>query len=476
MKIHILQRVLRIFQINKLWVGMALLALPLQTGALAPVQSPNFIFILTDDHGWTNLSTSMDTKFSEAKSDYFETPNISRLAASGMRFSRGYAPAAVCSPTRRSIQFGQTPARQGDAGFREKYHPDHHPDRLTIPRILKAANPNYKTAHYGKWDLRAGIFPEDLGYDESDGDTGNSNGNVMSDGDDKWRDYFINNDPKRINTLTGRAINFMQRQVKAGHPFYLQISHYATHVDMQTTAASYEKFSKKPKGAAHHNPAWAGMLADLDQGIGEVLNVVDALGIADNTYIILMADNGAVEFLPPVKNRLDHPDAFEQPMRNAPLRGGKWTLYEGGIRVPFIVKGPGITPGSQCDVPVAGWDLLPTISELAHFSQPLPADLDGGSLRHLLENGRNGEVVRPTESLVFHRYNNGYPHSALIMGDFKLIKFWKTDQVELYNLQEDIGECTDLSEKMPEKAKILYRHLITYLQTTEHEILRAYSE
>jgi arylsulfatase A-like enzyme len=393
-----------------------------------------------------------------------------------MHFSRGYAPAAICSPTRRSIQFGQTPARQGDAGFHEKYHPDYTPDRLTIPRLLKAANPDYKTAHYGKWDLRANIFPEDLGYDESDGDTGNSNGNVMSEEDDKWKDYFISKDPKRINTLTSRAINFMQRQVKAKHPFYLPISHYATHVDMQTTATTFEKFSKKPKGSAHHNPAWAGMLADLDSGIGEVLDMVDALDIADNTYIILMADNGAVEFIPPVKNRLDHPDTFAQSMRNAPLRGGKWTLSEGGIRIPFMVKGPRITPGSQCNVPVAGWDLLPTISELAHYAPPLPADLDGGSLRELLENEGVGQVKRPTEGMVFHRYNNGYPHSAIIMGDFKLIKFWKTDMIELYNLPEDIGERTDLSEQMPEKAKAMYHRLIVYLQATDHEILQTYPE
>jgi len=195
--------------------------------------------------------------------------------------------------------------------------------------MLKAANPGYRTAHYGKWDHRSGVFPEQLGYDESDGNTGNKHGVVSSDKDSKWTEHYLNNDPKRIETLTARAINFVQRNRAAGSPFYLQLSHYATHVDMQAKEETYAKYVAKPKGRVHAHPAWAAMMEDLDTGIGRLLDEVDRLGLADNTYIIPMADNGAAEFIPPVKNKLAHPSEYPVPPRNTPLRGGKWDALRG---------------------------------------------------------------------------------------------------------------------------------------------------
>jgi arylsulfatase A-like enzyme len=442
--------------------------------ATAASAAPNFIFILTDDLGWTCLSQRMDDRVPNSRSDYHETPALEKLARSGMRFTSGYAPDALCCPTRRSIQFGQTPTRQGDERFPKNYDPAKHP-RLTIPRMLKAADPKYRTAHYGKWDLRADIFPEDLGYDESDGNTGNKNGDYGSDKDSKWTAHFLNNDPKRIETLTARALSFLRRNQAAGTPFYLQLSHYATHVDIQAQAETYAKFAAKPKGRLHSHPAWAAMLADLDAGIGRLLDEVDRLGLAANTYVILMADNGAAEFVPPVKNKLDHPSAFPVPPRNHPLRGGKWVVYEGGIRVPFLVRGPGIKPGSQCDVPVAGWDLLPTLADLAGYAQPLPADLDGASFRRLLTAG-TGVVQRPDDFLVFHRYASGYPHSAIRVGDYKLIKIWKTNALELYHLKDDLGETTDLAKKLPAKTKELHEQLMAYLKRVDAEVLRGYGK
>lgn len=429
---------------------------------------PNFIFILADDLGWTSLSQRMDNRIPNSKSDYHETPNLERLAAKGIVFSNGYAPCALCCPTRRSIQFGQTPARQGDALFKEKYHPDY---KLVsaIPQRLKAIFPGYRTAHYGKWDLRADIFPEELGYDESDGNTGNKNGDVNSTKDNKFTALFLNNDPKRIETLTERAINFMDRQVKSGHPFYLQISHYATHVDIQTKEETYQKYDNKKKGEKHNNPGYAGMLEDLDTGIGEILDRIDQLGIAKNTYLIFMADNGGVEFIPPVKNKFDHPSSFKTHPRNYPLRGGKWTLYEGGIRVPFMVIGPGIKPGIQCDVPVTGWDLLPTLCDLAGNSKPLSGDLDGTSIRPLLEHGNEGIFRRNKEGLIFHYF--GKSHSAIRSGEFKLIKFWEPKKIELYNLKDDPGELIDISQKLPQMVKDLESKLMAYLEEVHAEIL-----
>ncbi len=424
------------------------------------VQKPNFILILTDDQGWTSSSQLMDDQIPNSKSDYYETPNIERLASKGIRFTNGYAPCALCCPSRRSILFGQTPMRQGDdEQFKKNFNPGNS-IQLSIPSLLKSIDPNYRTAHYGKWDLRADIFPEDAGYDESDGNTGNKNGDVSSGKDTKFTALFLNNDPKRIETITDRAVNFMERQVKNGHPFYLQISHYATHVDIQTKEETYKKYLQKKKGDIHSNPGWAGMLENLDSGIGEIMDEINQLGIADNTYLILMSDNGGVEFIPPVGNKFDHPSVFKSHPRNYPLRGGKWTLYEGGIRVPFIVYGPRIKPGIQCDVPVAGWDILPTLSDLAENPDLLPDNLDGTSLRPLLENGNT--LKREREGLIFHYF--GKSHSAIRLGDYKLIRFWDLKRTELYDLKKDPGELNDLSQKYPEKVSELERLLSNYME------------
>lgn len=430
-------------------------------------QRPNFIVILTDDQGWTSTSQLMDDNVPNSKSDFYETPVLEKLAERGMRFTNGYAPCALCCPTRRSIQFGQTPMRQGDdVEFREKYFGEKR-TQISIPELLKSIDPTYKAAHYGKWDLRADIFPEDLGYDESDGNTGNKNGDMNSTKETKWSDYFLNNDPKRIETITARANNFMQRNVKSGNPFYLQVSHYATHVDMQTTEELYNKYLKKKKGEIHSNPAWAGMLESLDDGIGKVLDMIDELGIANNTYLILLADNGGAEFIPPVKNKFDHPSVFKKHPRNYPLRGGKWTLYEGGVRVPFMVIGPGIKAGSQTDIPVVGWDILPTLSELAGNTKPLPENIDGVSFRSVLESGNQAEIKRKNDELVFHYF--GKSHSAIRIGDYKLIKFWNLKKTELYNLKDDLGELNDLSEKNPEKVKEMEKPLLEYVKAVKAE-------
>lgn len=443
------------------------------TGHAQQKQRPNIILILTDDLGWSCFSTQMDDRIPDSKSDYYETPNIERFAKQAMRFTRGYAPDPICTPSRRSIQFGQTSIRQGDEEFATQYAPGL-ARHAALPQLLKTVDPQYRAAHFGKWDLRAKITPEQLGYDESDGDTGNKNGDISSDREEKWSQHFITDNPKQIDSITAHSIRFIKKQVQEGHPFYLQVSHYATHVNFETRKASYDKFNAKPAGKKHDNPAWAGMISDLDEGIGELLQSIDALGIASNTYIFLMADNGAVEFVPPVSNRLAPPSTFAKPMRNYPLRGGKWTLYEGGILVPFMVKGPGIKGGIQTDVPVAGWDILPTVCELAGSTVQPAADIDGTSLVPLLRTNGKGPVQRSTDDFYFHRYNNGYPHSAIISGDYKLIKFWKTKKLELYNLKNDIGEVNDIAAKQPGKVKELEEKLVKYINEVNPALAQKY--
>lgn len=450
--------------------------LAIVAGTAQAESSPNFILLLTDDHGWTSTSIGMDRNLPSSASDYHETPNIDRLAREGMRFSQGYASAALCTPARRSILFGQSAFRHGGKkGFGERYNPEIK-QALTIPLVLKAANPAYQAAHYGKWHIQAGpFFPEDFGYDESDGDTHNSAGNMFENSNEKWRKTFFTGDPKRTGHIVDRGVNFMRRQVKSGTPFYLQLSFYATHVDLQTREETYKYFSNKPRGRVHGHPGYAGMLADLDAGIGVLLDQLDALGIADNTYVLLMADHGGVEFIPPTRNKLAHPSENGRMQRNYPLRGGKWVLYEGGIRIPFIVKGPGIPANSQSDVPVIGYDLLPTLAELAGYDTAMPETIDGGSFVPLLDDGQ-GTVKRPFPGLVFHRYANSYLHSAIRVGDMKLVKFWKPNYVrdagvELYDLSEDLGELNDLSEERPEKARELDRMLTRYVEQVETDIL-----
>lgn len=433
---------------------------------------PNFVFILVDDMGWTSLSSAMDDRRPDSKSDYDETPNLDRIGDQGIRFTNGYAPAALCTPSRRSIQFGQSPIHTGDAGFAGRYDPMIH-DWLTIPRLLKTADAAYRTAHFGKWDLRAGFSPEDLGYDESDGNTGNDNGDRMTDTKTKWTEAYLTKDPKRTPSITGRAINFMQRQVRSGHPFFLQVSYYATHVDMETTPATYARFAGKKKGAIHHNPAWAGMQADMDEGIGRLVDMLDSLRIRDRTYVIVMADNGGVEAFPPPSgiHKLDPPSALPQLPYNYPLRGGKWVLYEGGIRVPFMIMGPGVPHHVYCHVPVVGYDILPTVGALAGASMPLPGYLDGGNFAPLFKNPVSGVVTRNKSDFYFHRFVKAYEHSAILEGDYKLLIRWTSHETELYDLRQDLGEIHDLSASMPGKTAQLRRKLVDYLMINHIDTL-----
>jgi arylsulfatase A len=443
----------------------------------ATTSSPNFVFILSDDQGWPATSTQMHPTRKDARSDYYQTPNLERFAREAMRFSQGYAPAALCCPTRRSLQFGQTPVRQSSRNFDEKYPIDN--TRPTIPRILKSANPEYVAAHFGKWDHRTELAPEHLGYDDGDGNTSNSPGSMTSTfgKSEKWRLYTVTEDPKRIFSITDRGLDFMMRSVKDNRPFYLQLSHYAVHVTMQTRRASLEKYEALPKGKKHNVPAFAGMTEDLDVGVGKILDMIDELGIADSTYVIYMADNGAAGWIPPdTKRNLSNPTTYEKPSRNEPLRGGKWVVFEGGVRVPFIVRGPGVKPNSFCNVPVVGWDILPTIADIVGYKEPLPNDLDGGSFRGLLENEGQGSVKRANPGLVFHRYSDSYPHTAIRVDDYKLVKFWKDDKkVLLFNLKDDFEETKDLADAMPEKTEELHKQLMDYLKSVDSDVLKLYS-
>jgi arylsulfatase A len=424
---------------------------------LSKEKSPNFIVILSDDQSWVGTSFLINPEDSRTKSDYYQTPNMDRLAQMGMRFTNGYAPAPFCCPTRKSITIGQTPAKHEYQKDRVNWTKNFR-KQLSIPQMLKTANPIYQTAHFGKWDARYDeVTPEEMGYDISDGLTTNNTG-----GGKKGIDWPLAlEDPKLIFSLTERAGNFMEKQVKEGNPFYLQVSHYAVHLGITYTQNSLDKYKKITSGLKHHIPEFAAMTEDLDLGIGILLDKVKALGLSNNTYIIFLSDNGG---------RSSQTIGGKQKVpRNFPLRAGKGSIYEGGIRVPFVVVGPNIKANSYSHVPVTGLDILPTLADLAGYKEKLPEVLDGGSFKNVVQNEGMGEVKRNRPYLIFHHAVDRKAQSAIREDNFKLVKTWKGNQLELFDLSKDIGEENNLAETMPDKVKELDEKLTLFLSQVNAE-------
>jgi len=425
---------------------------------------PNFVFVLADDQGWTGLSVPMDKNRSNSKSDYYRTPNMEVLAAQAMRFSFGYSPAPNCSPSRCAILTGRTPARlkftdivgrnnNATAGTTSK--PQYRlitPGKatngipsatLSIPELLKSIpGAGYSAAHFGKWHI-AGGGPVNHGFDAdaNDGNTDNADGDIGA---------TINPDPKQAYGITDRAFAFLTSRVSTGAPFYLQASHYAVHATIQTRQSSYDSFAGVTPGFYHNNRYYAGMTTDLDINVGRLLNKLDDLGLRNSTYIIYHSDNGAPQ----------------EESENYPLRGYKPEVWEGGTRVPTFVRGPGIPANSQCDTPVEGTDILPTVWEWATGSSAgLPSGVDGGSLVPTISTIAQGfpapsNVLRGGE-LVHHAPHyvgplpwpndwqqtakDGRPRSSIHVGHSKLVANYEPGTIELYDLDNDISEQSDLS-------------------------------
>lgn len=413
---------------------------------------PNIILLLSDDQDWNGLSARMHPDMPNSKSDFHRTPHLEEFAAQSMRFSSGYAPAPVCSPTRISLQTGRNPAALGwtKAAPAEEGHKliegenrkSILSDETTIAEVLKRAG--YATAHYGKWHLGGG-GPAQHGYDESDGDTGNRDA-----------DRFVDPNPVDIFGMTERAAAFMEKQSKAGRPFYLQMSYHALHVPENALKATRGFYDKQTPGKMHQDPARAAITTDLDTGVGKLLDHIERLGLTDRTYVVYMGDNGGGGG---GGGRGGKGDA-------RPLRAGKGGVWEGGIRVPFIVRGPGIKADSWCHEPVVGYDLFPTFCRLAGVKEKFPSDLDGGDISHLFK-GSVTPVKRPRGELVFHfpHYQGDTPHSAIRYGDYKLLQFYETGERMLFNLKNDLAERNDIAKENPEVTADLGNRLKAYLTT-----------
>jgi len=330
--------------------------------------------------------------------------------------------------------------------------------------MLKQANSAYRTAHFGKWDMRFDeVTPEEMGYDFSDGYTGNGTGGGKGTGGPAAKD-----DPKLIFGITDRTCDFIETQTKAGHPFFVQVSHYAVHLDIFYRAKTLEQTKQQPKGKKHTMPEFAAMTSDVDSGIGTLIDKIKSLGLQDNTYVFFLSDNGGRLTMPGQKGK-------ELP-RNHPLHEGKGTMYEGGLRVPFIVIGPNVQPGSVSRNPVTGLDIFPTMAELAGYSDPLPDALDGGSMTEVLFNRGQGTITRNRPFLLFHHAVTRTGQSSLRHGDYKLVKTWEENQLELFDLSKSVSETEDLSKKLPEKTSELHAMMVDFLAETKAEPQRTDSK
>jgi arylsulfatase A-like enzyme len=287
--------------------------------------------------------------------------------------------------------------------------------------VLKSIDPTYRAAHFGKWHMYH--HPAELGYDASDGRTGNHTARQLTTDQTK---HFPHDDPKRSVSLTDNAVQFIRHQAHTDAPFYLQVSHYAIHLSAEAKPATLARHKARTPGKIHTAYWYAAMIDDLDQAVGRILDVLDELQLTDNTYVFLTSDNGGT--------------ARQYPHFNKPLRAGKGSYYEGGLRVPFFAAGPGIEPGSYSSVPVVGYDLLSTFADFAGSAEKQPKRIEGGSVKPVLLNGGRGVVRRPRVGLHFYRPLD----SVLIRDGHKLRRTHRTGEIELYDLAEDLSETTNL--------------------------------
>ena len=442
---------------------------------------PNIVMLFIDDWAWNGTPVPMDDSMPNSKMPVAQMPNLEKLARQGMKFRNAYSGAPQCSPSRVCLQTGQSAARSGFTVFLGKTKDDYYdtrrqyqklplvpnisdstidPDAITIPEALKPLG--YVSAHIGKWHM--GGDPGDEGYVIHDGNTNNDPGNTV--GKVSRQPEGIT-DPKLMFSVTEKAIGFMQKQTKAQNPFYLQISHYAMHAGSECLSSTREKYVKHPLIQAYYKKAgktadnihrkqdpaiWLGMAEDLDGRIGAVLNELKRLGIEDNTYVIVVADNGyRHKFYPGL---------------NQPLHAHKWWAWQGGIRVPMIVRGPGIKGGSVFKENVVNYDFLPTFVDWAGGDPKSLKDIDGLSLAEYLRGEKPDQAFK-NRHLYFHypHYRTTMPHSAIVSGPRKVMHFYEKPNVPmLFDLSADEGEVENIAADNYLEHKALFSKMMRYFK------------
>jgi len=420
---------------------VSLLAL-VATQAFSTDRKPNIVLLLADDLGWTGLRSF--------GSDYYETPHLDSLASKGMSFTNAYAACTVCSPTRASIMTGMYPAklRLTDfiAGQNRPYAQMKTPEwtkgldkrHITVAEALKENG--YKTIHVGKWHLD---FPEE----SNQGPTAHGF-DVSHDKPQGTRGYFISD--STVNSLglqsnystdylTSKAIEEIQKA--KDDPFFLYFAYNVPHTPIQGREDLVNYFSEKVDTyAIHKNPTYAAMVKSLDTSVGRVIESLESEGVLEDTLIVFTSDNGGLT------QRYGKHDNFTE---NLPLRRGKGSAYEGGVRVPAIASWPGFIPeGVKSDTPIMTIDYYPTFLEVSGASGVASHNeyMDGRSLVPV--------YTKPTQTIrrnLFWHYPHYHaggdgPYSAIRSGNWRLIEFHETGRVELYNLNKDISETHDSSE------------------------------
>jgi arylsulfatase A len=442
----------------------------------------NFVLVLVDDLGWMDLGCQ--------GSDFYETPHLDKLASAGMRFTNGYAACAVCSPTRAAVQTGRYPGRlfvtdwirsrfQGGNVPASGVNPSLAPktqwrgrkvlcppnalwmesSEITVAEVLKKAG--YKTCYIGKWHLGTDDwYPQEQGFDFNFG--GCDYGQPPN-----YFDPF--NQPKGrheslragIPGLPGRkkgeylsdregdeAVQFIRNH--KNKPFFLQLSNYAVHTPIQAKKDVTERYQEKLKTGGgkflQRNAKYAAMVQSVDDAFGKIQKTLDELKLSDNTAIIFTSDNGGLQ----------------GPTNNRPLRSGKGYAYEGGIRVPWIIKWPGVTKAATTnDTPITSVDIFPTIVQGAGLDIPANVAIDGKNLKPLL--AQSGKLDRSAIYWHFPHYRHAPgPYSIMRDGDWKLIK-WYEGPIELFNLKDDLGEQNNLAKSQSRKVQQLDQKLIAHL-------------
>ena len=425
--------------------------------ALAADERPNVVLIVADDLGWADLGCY--------GSRFHRTPNLDKLAAEGRRFVQGYAACPVCSPTRAALMTGKHPARLHLTDWLPG-RPDRPAQKLarpaflqqlpleevTIAESLKAAG--LATAHVGKWHLGGpGFEPTRQGFDLNiAGDAGGSplsyfapftrNGRTMPGLENAPKGEYL------TDRLTTEAVRFLE--TNRSRPFFLYMPHFAVHLPMSAKpelVAKYPKWDGTPHGR-QENPTYAAMLESLDESVGQVVATLDRLGLTSRTILIFTSDNGGLATLE---------GANTPATNNAPLREGKGWLYEGGLRVPLLIRWPEhLAPGVE-ETPVWTADLAPTIKTLCGLADN--GAVDGVSLAGLL----TGQAPLAPRPLYWHypHYSNqgGRPGGAIRDGDWKLIEDYETGRRELFNLRTNPGETNNLAQKEPDQVAALASRL-----------------
>jgi arylsulfatase A-like enzyme len=426
---------------------------------------PNIVFILADDLGYTDVACY--------GSKYYETPNIDRMASQGKRFTDGYTCGPNCQPTRACLMSGQYGPRTGiyTVGGINRFDWQGRPlkpvdnvqslplDKVTLAQALKSSG--YATAMFGKWHLgqQDAYHPGRRGFDEA----------IVANG----VHFDFPTSPKTeyppgmylADFLTDKAVDFINRHKE--EPFFLYLPHFGVHSPHQAKESWIARFKDKPPVGGHKDPTYAAMIASVDESVGRVLKALDDLKLSENTLVIFSSDNGGVGgyVREGIKQGGDVTD-------NAPLRGGKGMLYEGGVRVPYIFRWPGkITPGTTSEVPINSVDLYPTLLAVAEAKPAEGTTLDGVSYLGVLTGDSQAKLDRDAIYWHFPGYLGAGPGSwrttpagAIRSGDWKLLEFFETGKLELYNLRDDLSQKNDLAASMPDRAKAMRDQFVAWRQ------------